>query len=127
MKETKFQTLFSMYNEEKRIIGNFELKVANKVSNKFYFKNFEDQQLDSLVAAENDGFRWKHSDMDVRSKPFDYSSVPPIPGYIAIKYEKNFYIIRAKKLIEFTENENPVFLDEENAYKICDTKVQHKR
>lgn len=97
-KEKDFQTLFSKYNREKKIIGNFELKdTLGKPS--LPYDCFEEQQLPSLLAAQKNGYQHKYSDADMRLKPFDYSSNPPMLGWVVIRFPKAFYIIVVEAFI----------------------------
>lgn len=122
-KESDFQTLFSKYNSIKKIIGNFELKDTLGKSSLPY-DCFEEQQIPSLLAAEVDGYRVKYSDADIRLKPFDYSCNPPIPGWIAIKFPKKFYIIPVKVFILSKETSNRKSITQRECENIAHYKVQ---
>lgn len=116
--ETDFQTKFTNYNRTKRLHGNFELKKADS-NDKFYYRNFEPQQLESLCAAEIEGYQHKYSDMDVRVKPFDYSSNPPLPGYVVIQFKKSFHIIPVQSFIFHRDRSKKAYISQGEAEQIA--------
>lgn len=95
--EAKFQTVFNQYLRRTGRIGHFELKQAR--GDRFYFSKIEPHQIESLQAAGKSPFVWKYSDQDQRIKPFDCSCIPPLQGYIAIRFAKAFYIIQIEAIL----------------------------
>lgn len=100
--EARWQTIFNKYLREKQktgeMFGYYELK---QVSNDFFnFNKIESHQLEGLQAGENSGFVWKLSDQDMREKPFDCFSTPPLPAYLVIKFPDGFYCIRIKEIVK---------------------------
>lgn len=81
----------------KQLHCNWEIKQTTRDS--FPFAEVPDHQINSLVAAQEEGYTWKHSDADPRTKPFDGSTIPPLPGYIIIKYPKAFVMITVNNFI----------------------------
>lgn len=115
-REAKHQILIPKILESLNLFCNYELKQTT--TNRLAFSKTEKHQLESLVSAQNAGYHWKHSDQDQRVKPFDGSRVPPIPGYMIIKYPKGFVFI---KILEFLkEMENSKSLTFERALEIKD-------
>lgn len=90
-REANFQTVFNKYLKDADIVGHFELKKTTK--NRIPFKCVKEHQIEGLIAAAESGFVWKYSDQDQREKPFDCSSMPPMSGYIVIKFPGAFYLI----------------------------------
>jgi hypothetical protein len=122
-KEKDFQTLFSEYNSVKKLIGNFELKDSlGKPS--LPYDCFEEHQIPSLLAAEIDGYRHKYSDMDIRLKPFDYSSNPPVQGWIGIRFNRTAYLIHVKKFIAYRDVSPKKSITEDEAFLICEIAVE---
>lgn len=122
MKETEFQTIFSNYNKVKKILGNFELKVAR--NGRISISDFEDHQIPALISAQESGYQHKYSDADPRLKAFDYSSNPPLIGYIVVKFDKYFYIITVNNFVYKLEKLNKKSLKEVDCEKICTLKVK---
>lgn len=123
MKEKDFQTIFSKYNSIAKIVGNFELK--DTLGKKSYpYDGFEPQQIPSLLAAEVDGYRIKYSDADQRLKPFDYSSNPPMPGFIVIRFKKNFYIISVTRFLFHKDRSDRKSITEKECEYICYKSVE---
>lgn len=124
-REANFQTTFSSYVQKKKIIGNFELKQTT--GNSFPFKNSksgQDRQINSLVTAQQEGYFWKFSDEDSREKLFDCSNVPPIDGYIVIKYPKVFCIINIYDFIAEDKRSERRSLTKERAMEISIVNVE---
>ncbi len=90
-REAKAQVIFNQYLREKRLHGFFELKVAK--GGTFNFHDIEDHQYEGLQATEKNGLVWKLSDDDRRKKPCDTLSIPPLPSYLVIQFETDFYLI----------------------------------
>lgn len=99
--ESKWTTVFNRYLREKKMYGFFELKVT--VTETFPFSKIETNQYDGLQATEKNGLVWKLSDQDMRQKPCDTLSIPPLPSYIVIKFPDAFYFIRMKDIVEMRE------------------------
>lgn len=121
--EADFQTAFSKYNSIKKIIGNFELKDALGKKSLSY-NSFEEQQIPSLLAAQDEGYRVKYSDADMRLKPFDYSSNPPIPGWIGICFNRTAYLIHVNVFVRHRDRSKRESITEEECAKICERVVQ---
>jgi hypothetical protein len=100
-KEAKFQVIFNQYLREKKIYGFFELKQTDL--NYFPFSKIETVQYDGLQATEKNGLVWKLSDSDMRPKPCDCFSIPPLASYLVIKFKDGFYMIRFKDIVEYRE------------------------
>lgn len=124
MLEKDFQTQFSEYNSKKKLAGAFELKDSlGKMS--ISYNSFEEQQIPSLQAIQNDGFRWKLSDADRRLKPCDYISTEPMRGFIALKFPKNIcYIIDLDEFIRFRDQSSRKSITKEEAERICEREIQ---
>lgn len=90
-READFQVTFNQYIRKKGLRGYFELKQTR--GNLLSFSSFEPQQIESLKAAQENGFVHKISDADMRIKPFDSLSCPPLPAFIVVKFHKVFYIV----------------------------------
>ena len=91
-KEAKWQTVWNQYVREKKLYGFFELKQTDLES--FPFSKIETVQYEGLQATEKHGLVWKFSDTDMRPKPCDSVSIPPLPSYLVIKFKDGFYMIR---------------------------------
>ncbi len=102
--EAKAQTLFNQYLREKKLHGFFELKVAK--GGTFNFHDIEDHQYEGLQATEKNGLVWKLSDDDRRKKPCDTLSIPPLPSYLVIQFEKDFYLILIEDLVFLKERDH---------------------
>jgi len=100
-KEAKWQTVWNQYVREKKLYGFFELKQTDLES--FPFSKIETVQYDGLQATEKNGLVWKFSDTDMRPKPCDSISIPPLPSYLVIKFKDGFYMIRFKKIVDLRE------------------------
>ena len=100
-KEAKFQVLWNAYVREKKLYGFFELKQTDQES--FPFSKIETVQYDGLQATEKNGLVWKFSDTDMRPKPCDSVSIPPLPSYLVIKFIDGFYMIRFQKIVDLRE------------------------
>lgn len=126
-REASFQTEFNKYLRAKKLYGVFELKQTT--TNYFLFDAVKPHQVDGLLAAQDYGFVWKLSDMDIREKPFDCMNVPPVPGYVVIKYPGAFFIITIIAFLNAKErnrNKNRRTLSKEVAEQICHLKVIHR-
>ena len=95
-REASFQTIFTKYLRETQMQGHFELKQTTGA--RFLYSKIEEHQIAGLLAGEQRGLVWKYSDEDSRQKPFDCSCMPPMPGYVVIKYPGLFCIIPIKKI-----------------------------
>lgn len=91
-REAKFTTIFAKYLEKSRMIGFFELKQTSAKS--LPYSSIEEHQYEGLRAAQNNGFRWKLSDADPRTKPFDYIATMPLYSYIVVKWKDVATIIK---------------------------------
>lgn len=78
--------------------GNFEVKycATNTIPWSRWKQPSDARQLENLVDAQNKGFYWKYSDMDIRQKKFDCSNHKPADGYLCIYWNlhKRFTVIR---------------------------------
>lgn len=127
--EASFQTVFNHYLRTLRqsgrpFFGNFELKQTGTDS--LAFDAVKNHQKAGLLAAEKAGFIWKYSDEDSREKPFDCSSIPPLPGYVAVLYRLSgfFYVIPHHRFVEESIDSERRSLTEERAGKICIQRVR---
>lgn len=100
-KEAKWQIVWNQYVREKKLLGFFELKQT--VLNSFPFSKIEKVQWEGLQATEKHGLVWKFSDNDMRPKPCDSVSIPPLPSYLVIKFLDGFYMIRFQKIVDLRE------------------------
>lgn len=103
-KEAKWQVIWNQYVREKKLYGFFELKQTNLES--FPFSKIETVQYEGLQATEKHGLVWKFSDNDMRPKPCDSISIPPLPSYLVIKFEDGFYMIRFCWIVKLREEGN---------------------
>ena len=101
-KEAKHQIIWNQYIREKKLHGFFELKQTDQES--FPFSKIETVQYDGLQATEKNGLVWKFSDNDMRPKPCDSVSIPPLPSYLVIKFIDGFYMIRFQDVVEHRES-----------------------
>ena len=109
-REARWNTIFNQYLREKKLLGYFELKQTDK--DYFPFSKLEIHQYEGLLASEKEGFVWKLSDQDMREKPFDCLSTPPLPSYLVIKFPDGFYLIRIKDIKTLkNNNEMSITLD----------------
>lgn len=120
--EAKFQAEFNNYLRELKkkkrpLYGNFELKRTLSLS--IPFSSVKAHQDTGLLAAQKEGYIWKHSDEDSREKPFDCSSVPPITGYVVIRYPGIFFIITVEAFLNEKQNSTRKSLTESRAAQIC--------
>lgn len=104
--EAKWQTIFNQYLREQQkkgeMYGFYELKQTAK--NSLPFSKIEIHQYDGLQATEKSGLVWKFSDDDMRRKPCDCVSIPPLPSYLVIKFPDAYYVIRIRDLVMMREN-----------------------
>lgn len=100
-KEAKHQIVWNQYVREKKLYGFFELKQTETES--FPFSKIETVQYDGLQATEKNGLVWKFSDTDMRPKPCDSVSIPPLPSYLVIRFLDGFYMIRFQKIVDLRE------------------------
>lgn len=98
VRENKAQIEFNAYLRKKRMHGFFELKVAK--GGTFNFNDIEENQYQGLQATEKEGLVWKLSDEDRRKKPCDTLCIPPLPSYLVIQFDRSFYLIRFKHIVE---------------------------
>jgi len=96
--EAKYQIEFNQYLREKKIYGFFELKYCEL--DYFPFSKIETVQYEGLQATEKNGLVWKLSDVDMRPKPCDCFSIPPLASYLVIKFRDAFYMIRFNEIVE---------------------------
>ncbi len=120
--EAKWQTIWNQYLREMKERGTpwygyFELKQTMKES--LPFSKIEIGQYDGLQATEKSGLVWKFSDDDMRIKPCDCGSFPPLPSYIVIKFEDAYYAIDIKHIVKLRE-EGGVSITREQASKIAE-------
>ena len=101
-REAHWQTVFNQYLREKKMHGFFELKVT--VMETFPFSKIESVQYEGLQATEHNGLIWKLSDQDMRPKPCDVLSIPPLPSYIVIHFVDGFYFIRIAEIVKMRED-----------------------
>ncbi len=119
--EAKWQTLWNQYLRELKNKGTpwygyFELKQT--VKNSLPFSKIEIGQYDGLQATEKSGLVWKFSDDDMRIKPCDCISAPPLPSYIVIKFPDAYYAIDIKDIVRLRE-EGGVSITLEQSAKIA--------
>lgn len=120
-REANFQTTFGQYIRAKGIHANFELKQTTGDSIEYDARL--NRQCDSLLAAEKEGHYWKYSDQDQREKLFDCSNVPPLKGYIVIKYPKFFCLIRATEFSKEMLNSSRKSLTSQRAKELAEIVV----
>ena len=101
MFESKEQIILNQYLREKKMYGFFELKVTNLEY--FSFSKIEIHQYDGLQATSKNGLVWKLSDADMRQKPCDCLSIPPLPSYIVIKFKDGFYMVNINEIVRLRE------------------------
>ena len=123
--ESKWQILFNQYLREMQskgeMYGFYELKQTTKDS--FPFSKIEIHQYDGLQATEKSGLVWKWSDDDMRQKPCDCASIPPLPSYIVIKFPDAYYVIRIKDLVKI-RNEGAISITLEQARTVAEKVVR---
>ena len=99
-KEANFQIVFNKYLRATGMQGYFELKQTKTM---FSFSAFEPHQITSLLAAQEHGLVYKLSDSDMRIKPFDCISTPPLTAYIVISFTKFFCIIPVNAFVAYVQ------------------------
>lgn len=103
--EAKWQTIFNQYLREQhlkgKMYGYYELKQTTK--NSLPFSQIEIHQYDGLQATEKTGLVWKFSDDDMRRKPCDCGSFPPLPSFLVIKFPDAYYVIRIEEIVKLRE------------------------
>lgn len=115
--EASFQSIFNNYLRSKKLHGYFELKATKYLS--LPFDAVEQHQIESLRAAEMMGLVFKISDMDIRIKPFDCLSTPPLQAYIAIKYHTFFAVITLDAFLKERDASSRKSLAEQRAKDIA--------
>jgi hypothetical protein len=122
-KEAKLQVIWGQYIRQTnpRWYGYFELKQTNK--SYFSFDKIENSQILGLPALEKDGFYWKLSDSDMREKPCDCISTPPLPAYLVIKFPDAFYAVRFSEILRM-KKEGLSRIDRNEAFIIAE-KIIH--
>jgi len=116
-KEANAQVALNAYLREKQMYGFFELKYTE--SEIFSFAKIETVQWEGLQATEKNGLVWKLSDQDMRQKPCDSLSIPPLPSYLVIKFKDGFYIIRFQKIVDLRD-EGVISISRVDVEKIAD-------
>ncbi len=104
--EAKWQIIWNQYLRELKERGTpwygfFELKQTVKGS--LPFSKIEIHQYDGLQATEVSGLIWKFSDDDMRQKPCDSVSIPPLPSYVVIVFSGTYYMVRMKDIVKLRE------------------------
>ena len=123
-REARSNTVLNQYLREARLYCFYELKQAGK-GDIFRFNSIEKVQWDGLQATEKNGLVWKLSDETSRPKPCDGFSIPPLPSYLAIKFQDEFVLIRFEKIVRLKEA--GVFsLIKDSAEEISDRIIQLK-
>jgi len=115
-REASFQIIFNQYLRKKKLYGVFELKQTT--TNSISFKEVKPHQREGLLAVTSEGFVWKLSDLDPREKPFDTMSIPPIEGYIVIKYPKLACVINIYDFLAEEKRSTIKSLSKETAQEI---------
>jgi hypothetical protein len=100
--EARWTTVFNQYLREKKLYGFFELK--HTVLEYLPFSKIEAVQYDGLQATAKSGLVWKLSDQDMREKPCDTLSIPPLPSYVVIKFIDGFYLIDITDIVKMRED-----------------------
>lgn len=124
-REASFQTIFNKYLRASGLCGHFELKQTTGKS--IRFDAVKPHQVAGLIAAGSKGFVWKYSDQDQRQKPFDCSSIPPLVGYVVVRFSQWFYIIKAADFLREKERSTRKSLTEERAWVIATRYVSLKK
>lgn len=96
-READFNVVFNKYLRAKGLHCYYEIK---QVKLTLPYNAFEPQQLESLLAAQENGLVYKFSDSDQRIKPFDGISAPPLPAFVVVKFAMNAYLIPIDKFME---------------------------
>jgi hypothetical protein len=117
MYENQYQTFLSQYLREKKMYGFFELKVTTL--NYLSFNKIEPHQYEGLQATQKNGLVWKMSDQDIRLKPCDCFSIPPLPSYIVIRFEDAYYIVNIKHIVNM-KNDGKIAITRKEAKKVAD-------
>jgi hypothetical protein len=100
-REAEYNVILNQYFREKKMYCFYELKqTLNEI---FPFSKIEKVQWDGLQATERNGLVWKWSDEISRPKPCDGVSIPPLPSYLIIKFQREFCFIRFEKIIELRD------------------------
>jgi len=100
--EARWTTVFNQYLREKKLYGFCELK--HTVLEYLPFSKIEAVQYDGLQATAKSGLVWKLSDQDMREKPCDTLSIPPLPSYVVIKFIDGFYLIDITDIVKMRED-----------------------
>lgn len=97
---------------------NWEVKQTTTDS--IPYSDVSEHQVNGLLAAQAEGYTWKHSDLDPRTKMFDGSTVPPLRGVVVIKYPKAFVIITINNFLYKRDQSKRKSLTYEEAKAIAD-------
>lgn len=116
-REQKWQIVWNQYIREKKLYGFFELKQT--MADSFSFGKIEKVQFEGLQATEKNGLVWKFSDNDMRPKPCDSVSIPPLPSYLVIKFQDGFYMIRFERIVEL-KDEGIISINRSSAEKLAE-------
>lgn len=120
--EARAQIEFGKYLREAKPFGYYELKHTDKEY--FAFSKIEQVQYDGLQATEKHGFIWKLSDQDQRPKPCDSICTPPLPSYLVISFNKAFFFIRIKEIVDMKEA-GKIAISQAEAMNIAEKIVQY--
>jgi hypothetical protein len=74
-------------------------EVKQTTTDSIAFSSVPEHQIDSLLAQQDSGLLWKHSDSDMRTKPCDGQFTPPLPAVVVIKYPKEYCVISINNFI----------------------------
>jgi len=96
-REANKTPFFEKWVRLKKLYGYFELKQTTTDS--LSFSLVPEHQIDSLLALQDSGLLWKHSDLDMRTKPGDLQFTPPLPAFVVIKYPKEYCVIPVNNFI----------------------------
>jgi hypothetical protein len=116
--EARAQTVLGAYLREKKMYGFFELKICTGI-NHFSFAKIEPHQYEGLQATSKSGLVWKLSDQDMRQKPCDCLSIPPLPSYIVIKFKDGFYMVNINEIVRMREA-GAIAITKEQAEKVAE-------
>ena len=121
-REAALTTIFGKYLEASKppLYGYYELKQTTK--NSLSFASVDEHQYQKLKAAQANGFRWKHSDVDPRQKAMDYQFTPPLTSYIVIRWKDVFTMITYDKFVHERDTATRKSITKERALQIA-TKV----
>jgi len=122
--EAKSQVILTRIIRECGLRGAFELKQTTGDS--LLFNSIPQHQIDGLTAIQTNGFVWKLSDLDIRTKPFDMISTPPMFGYVVIHYKKHniFTIILIYDFVNEKENSHKKSLHFDRAYELAEYAIR---